>query len=230
MPQPSSLGTAARSAFSSPLVLRTADPILASDDALRVVLWNRGAQDLLGFTEGEVLGVPCCELLGCPAGSGALRYRCSCKDLLDRARPEVPAACDRELRRKTGERIWVNVTTIVTVSQAGLSVLVHLLRDLSRQHQLEELLRGVASGAAQLAFPPAGGPGIGEHAPPSRGVTTREREVIRLLARGASTDAIAAHLAISRRTTRNHIQNILGKLGVHSRLQAVAYASTRGLL
>ncbi|MCL6640364.1 MAG: LuxR C-terminal-related transcriptional regulator, partial [Candidatus Rokubacteria bacterium] len=37
-------------------------------------------------------------------------------------------------------------------------------------------------------------------------------------------------LGVSPATVRNHVQNLLGKLGVHSRLQAVAYANRRGLL
>lgn len=227
MPPLRSIAAAALAVRESPLVLRTADPILASDEALRIVFWNEGAEKLLGFSEDEVLGTPCCRLVGCASGPAALRYQCECKKLLDRDRSLFPAACDRELRTKSGERVWVNVTTIVTVSQTGLSVLVHLLRDLSRQHALEELLRHVASGAAGMALRPvdAAGTPAGD-----TGITAREREVIRLLAQGASTDAIASVLSITRRTTRNHIQNILGKLGVHSRLEAVACASTRGLL
>lgn len=45
-----------------------------------------------------------------------------------------------------------------------------------------------------------------------------------LLARGEGTNAIANELTISKTTARNHIQNILAKLGVHTRLEAVAYA------
>jgi DNA-binding CsgD family transcriptional regulator len=56
------------------------------------------------------------------------------------------------------------------------------------------------------------------------GVTPRELEVLRLLARGESTVAIAGQLGIARTTARNHIQALLGKLGAHSRLEAVAKA------
>ena len=62
------------------------------------------------------------------------------------------------------------------------------------------------------------------------GVTTREREVLRLLASGKSTLAIAGELGIARTTARNHIQAILGKLEAHSRLEAVARARVLGLV
>jgi DNA-binding NarL/FixJ family response regulator len=62
-------------------------------------------------------------------------------------------------------------------------------------------------------------------APPSTGVlTSRETEVLRLLARGLDQSAIARELAISPATVGTHIQRILTKLGVHSRTQAVALA------
>lgn len=59
-------------------------------------------------------------------------------------------------------------------------------------------------------------------------LTRRESEILQLLARGLSNDVISKQLYISPTTTRNHIQNILGKLGVHSKLEAVAYAVRAG--
>ncbi len=55
-------------------------------------------------------------------------------------------------------------------------------------------------------------------------LTRREREVLELLVEGASTKAVADTLCISQPTARHHIDNIISKLGVHSRLEAVAYA------
>ncbi|RJQ47152.1 MAG: DNA-binding response regulator [Gaiellales bacterium] len=59
-------------------------------------------------------------------------------------------------------------------------------------------------------------------------LTRRETEILQLLARGLSNEVISNQLYISPTTTRNHIQNILGKLGVHSKLEAVAYAVRAG--
>ena len=63
-----------------------------------------------------------------------------------------------------------------------------------------------------------------------RPLTPREREVLELFAEGLGTDAAARQLSISRVTLRNHAQRILAKLGVHSRLAAVARGRETGLL
>jgi LuxR family maltose regulon positive regulatory protein len=61
-------------------------------------------------------------------------------------------------------------------------------------------------------------------------LTRREREVLRHLADGASNQEIAAALAISLTTVKKHVSNLLGKLGVHSRTQAIARAREAFLL
>jgi len=61
-------------------------------------------------------------------------------------------------------------------------------------------------------------------------LTDREREVLSLLAQGLSTNEIARSLSITSSTVRNHIRNILQKLHVHNRLEAVVYVLKQGLL
>jgi DNA-binding NarL/FixJ family response regulator len=61
-------------------------------------------------------------------------------------------------------------------------------------------------------------------------LTRREREVLSLLADGADNHVIASALVISPQTARTHIQNVLSKLGVHSRLEAAAFARDRRTL
>jgi DNA-binding NarL/FixJ family response regulator len=61
-------------------------------------------------------------------------------------------------------------------------------------------------------------------------LTDRETEVLRLLSTGQRGDYIAKLLNISPNTVRTHIQNIIVKLGVHTRLEAVAFARRNGLL
>ncbi len=61
-------------------------------------------------------------------------------------------------------------------------------------------------------------------------LTRREKEVLALLAEGADNDGIAQVLVISPQTARTHIQNVLGKLGVHSRLEAAAFVRQNGIV
>jgi DNA-binding NarL/FixJ family response regulator len=68
------------------------------------------------------------------------------------------------------------------------------------------------------------GPGDGDE------LTQREREVLGLLAEGLSQKQIAARLVISANTVATHIQRILGKLGLHSRAEAVAWAYRLGMV
>ena len=61
-------------------------------------------------------------------------------------------------------------------------------------------------------------------------LTAREREVLALLSRGATSQTIADALGIAPNTVRTHVQNILSKLQVHSRLEAVAFAVRHGVV
>jgi PAS domain S-box-containing protein len=71
---------------------------------------------------------------------------------------------------------------------------------------------------------------VDEEAARTTGLTPRQLEVLRLLAGGRSTDQIAEQLRLSRETVRNHVRHILGALGAHSRLEAVARARAAGIL
>ena len=61
-------------------------------------------------------------------------------------------------------------------------------------------------------------------------LTDREREVLGLLAEGLSNAAIAEQLTVSIHTVRNHVANLSGKLGAHSKLEVLAIAVRDGLL
>ena len=64
---------------------------------------------------------------------------------------------------------------------------------------------------------------------PIEGLTHRELEILSLLAQALSNKGVAAQLNLSERTVRNHMTDILGKLGLHNRTQAAIWAREREL-
>jgi len=61
-------------------------------------------------------------------------------------------------------------------------------------------------------------------------LTPRERQVLQALAEGQDSKEIAGKLKITVETERTHMVNILNKLGVHSRLQALVFAARHGIV
>jgi DNA-binding NarL/FixJ family response regulator len=99
--------------------------------------------------------------------------------------------------------------------------------------RLVEAVLEVADGQASL--PPAVIRSLlprlrGEEPGPGHDLTERERDVLRLLAEGCVNRLIADRLGLRLNTVRNHVQRVLGKLGAHSRLEAVAIARRQGLV
>jgi DNA-binding NarL/FixJ family response regulator len=93
----------------------------------------------------------------------------------------------------------------------------------------QRLAKSVASGMGR-GHPDASSPIDEEAALLASQLTEREREVLRLLAEGATSPQIADRMNISRHTVRTHVGSLLGKLGVHSRLEAAAFAVRNGLV
>jgi DNA-binding NarL/FixJ family response regulator len=121
--------------------------------------------------------------------------------------------------------------------QAGIA---GLLTTAASPEQLARAVRDVLAGRAGLAPAQVAevigrltGTGPQRRRPAAleaTGLTRRESEVLVRLTAGASTDDIAASLRISKHTVRTHVQNLLSKLGVHSKLEASAYAVRHGLV
>jgi DNA-binding NarL/FixJ family response regulator len=119
-------------------------------------------------------------------------------------------------------------TTLAQGVQAG--IMGYLTKDRALDdvmHALEALAKGQSVlTAEQLAT----ARGTSAAVAPGEALTAREIEILRLIAQGRDTQAIADGLVISSNTVRTHVQNIFAKLGVHSKLEAVTLASRRGLL
>jgi PAS domain S-box-containing protein len=188
------------------LLRDTADGVCLVDAEGRVALWNRSAEHIVGYTAREVLGRLCCHVFVGSDGAGAPLCYNGCHVLTAGDRWASSRHFALTTRTKAGAPVRLAVDALLVHDARGeRSAAVHLFRDL-------------APAGPPGPVPPDGGPGA------EASLTPRELEVLRLIAGGANTRAIAARLAVSPATVRNHAQNLLGKLGVHSRLEAVAYA------
>jgi DNA-binding NarL/FixJ family response regulator len=97
--------------------------------------------------------------------------------------------------------------------------------------EIASAIRTVAGGGTALAPSAAARLADAVRAPRGAGpLTTREREVLRLVAQGLPGKQIAGALGISERTVKFHTASLIRKLGADNRAQAVAVAAQRGLL
>jgi DNA-binding NarL/FixJ family response regulator len=129
--------------------------------------------------------------------------------------------------------MFEDTDTVMAAMRAGARG--YILKDADEEALLRSV-RAVASGEALF------GPGVAERlmrylaeATPSAEraafpeLTDREREVLYLLAQGLSNQEVAQRMGISLKTARNHVSNILGRLQVADRTEAVARARAAGL-
>ncbi len=93
-----------------------------------------------------------------------------------------------------------------------------------------EVAAGRLEGDAVQAVLRASGHRVGVRREWPAGLTTREVEVLKLVACGLQSKEIAAHLAISRKTARNHIERIYAKIGASNRARAALFAMQHGLM
>lgn len=120
-------------------------------------------------------------------------------------------------------------TVRIAAMEAGASAFVHKSRAAS---EVMETIRAVASGR-NLFTPQAIAALLKQRRATSEQVerlTAREREVLRMVAAGLSSRAIAAQMGISYTTVRTHIRSLGHKLDVHSKLEASVKARELGLV
>lgn len=118
--------------------------------------------------------------------------------------------------------------------EAGASGYLQKTQGIAR---VAESVRQVARGETMIELEDAGTAvrGLRRRRAPESGIeqrlerlTPRELEILQRMADGGSTEQIAAGLGMSRNTLRTHVQNILTKLGVHSKLEALVHAIRHG--
>jgi PAS domain S-box-containing protein len=217
----------------------TGDGVFIVNEDKHIVRWNKGAERILKFSESEVLRQECFRIV---AGKDSLeKAHCNLNCAIHNN--AMTGAClnnfDLLTRAKDGEPVWLNISFIASPNP-NEHFLAHILRDITREKKAEfalnQFLAELSShslirkekGKANLKDMP-----IGRNFPldkPSAALSDREIEVLTLLAEGLPTKNMAQKLNISHFTARNHIQNILAKLELHSKAQAVSYAFRKGIL
>ena len=201
------------------------DAVFVTDRTNHIVFWNDAARHMLGFTADEAIGGHCDRLLD---GSDSFGNRyCSddCPVMRIANRGEIVRNFSLNLRTKESEHV---VTQVSVLQLRGGTrddyFLMHLLRANAGTTETRTSTEPVSAPRPQLV---AARESIDVRA---RKLTGREVEVLGMLAAGRSTPEIAERLHISQLTARSHIQNILEKLEVHSKVEAVAFAFQKNLI
>ena len=182
----------------------------------------------------EVAGMPCYEILGGRDAQGWNLCQQYCRVAIQVANGDVLPNRDVFAMTRTGKGCWVNVTTFVypSADKNADRIIVHMFRDATEQKNNQLFVDRVLAAATEQLQRDDGYrvvPDVSEK-PQTDGLTAREQQVLAFLAQGLGTNEVASKLVISTATVRNHVQNILNKFGVHSRLEAVAHAYQQGLI
>lgn len=115
----------------------TGDGVFVVDAAQRIVFWNKGAERLLGYTEGEVLNRSCHEVIAGRLRSGKVWCRSDC-EVQGCVQHGIPVHnFDLLTSTKQGQNLCVNVS-IIALARQDQSLTLHLMRDVTRREQVVE--------------------------------------------------------------------------------------------
>ena len=202
------------------------DAVFITDRTNRIIAFNHAAESLLGHSSLEAVGAPCAGLLGGSDGWGN-RYCSDCCPLVEMAgRGEAIRRFDLRLNPKRGGPILTEVTVLqLAVPPPHFFYLLHILKPSDRGIPTQ-------STGDEVGGPPRSAMNSVRESADARvrKLTNREVEILGLIAAGRTTPEIAASLYISALTVRNHTQNILDKLELHSKAEAVAFAFQKRLI
>jgi DNA-binding CsgD family transcriptional regulator len=188
-------------------LLDTTTPAFVTDAAGHVLLWNRAIEKLLDRPRNEALGRHCYDIV---AGRDAFGNR-FCHE-----------SCAVRCMSRKGEPVnWFEMK-VRTRSHGEQMLEVSLLEidgTESNERRLVHLLTPTGQKEPEHRVPAAG---------PAPLLTPRENEILQCVADGLQNKEVAQKVGISVATARNHVHNILEKLEVHSKLEAVSLAFRRG--
>jgi DNA-binding CsgD family transcriptional regulator len=210
-------------------------PALATDIGGHIVFWNRAAERLLGRPTNQVLGRRCYDVIGGRDVFGNRFCHENCAIVSMSRKSESVQGFEIVLGSSPKQEQNVSVSVLkVPGSRPELFTLVHILQPIDRSGRLTRALERLgaqrtgtsAVGSVEGWEPVASAAPVSlPKAPP---LTDREKEILRWVAAGLQNKEIAHKLGISLATVRNHIHNILEKLDVHSKLEAVSLAFRQG--
>ena len=203
-----------------------ADGAFVIDDEMRISYWNAAAEEILGFDEEDVAGQFCYRILQGYDVRRRLICKAHCRIAELALKSEPVPNYDVQVRTKEKDGRWLNMSvfTYPGGEDGEKKLIVHLFRDIDQKDREEAFFRRVLEIARRFhAFQSAEQIQSNAFSHLEK-LTPREMEVLTLLIQGYRTREIAQSLSISPNTVRNHIQHLLQKLQVHTRLEAVAYA------
>jgi PAS domain S-box-containing protein len=212
------------------LVESTADAAFVVDSTGVIVAWNMAAAAMFCRSAAEAVGQRCAQVLqGVDECGPVCSAACSIRQAAQAQHPL--SNFDMQVPTLQGTQ-WCNVSTLCArVTNSATPFALHIIRGIDVRKRLELLVRDFLVSEAKLP-PEQARVLVATSRSPARFVelTRRELEVLRLLAKGTATRAVANQLHISRTTVNNHIQRILHKLNAHSRLEAIRRAEHAGLI
>lgn len=211
-------------------ISRSGEAVFAIDSSDRVVLWNKKCEELLGKPARSVLGKRCDEVIGGRDAQGNVYCYRNCPVAYQaRERTSEPVARFPLTVKTAGGKMKEFEMSMFAIPSyhPALSIVVHVVREpKARRKQPSALEKGLVREAPTRE--PLWPMTTSEGEPVT--LTGREKEILRHLAEGKSAVVIGKDLFISTVTVRNHIQAILRKLDVHSKLEAVVFAFQHDLV
>lgn len=213
------------------MLARSSDGVFAVDADQRIVFWSESAEELLQRPAADVFGKRCYRVILGRDYENHPFCRSDCPAI--RAVRRGSSVANFDIACPHGDdQVWLNVSIVpVRCNSPKQPMAIHMFRDVSARRRSEQLSEATQSIVAQFLMDSDGvEERAGPYPPLDPSLTRREREVLQLLAAGLTTEEMAKRLAVSRVTVRNHIQHLLGKLGVHSRLEAILSGTRFGLI